>query len=139
MTYRVTNTTMDRTKTHIHRRAPKLIMEPVVGGNRLGMGKSCEITDAQYEQTKALLTEWESCGMVEIKKIGEDTPKKEAKEKSFVLSPETAKKLEFFEKTKVEDDLTTTESAGASEVKSEEPPSSESTPPKKGPGRPKKW
>jgi hypothetical protein len=133
MTYKVINTSMDRTKTHLHRKSPKFIHEPVVGGKRLTMGTSCEITDAQYEQSKALLIEWQSYGMIEVKKLGEDKPKEVKQEKEFVLSASAAKKVDL----KVDEPITT-ESAGASEVRLEET-SSEVTPPKKGPGRPKKW
>ena len=131
--YKIRNTTMDRTRTHLHRVAAKLVMEPVLGGHRIKMRETIEITDDHYAQVKDMLAEWESKGMVEVTKVGVSIPSN-----PMIMSINTAgiERLEL----NLADDVVV---EGKVEVVTNptevvQNPVSEDNTPKKGPGRPKK-
>lgn len=68
--YKITNCVNDRSKEHLRRSAPGFIMEPSVGGVRIRMGESINLSDAHFEQNRKLLEGWERKGIVTIEKVG---------------------------------------------------------------------
>jgi type IV secretory pathway VirB10-like protein len=73
--WKITNTSMDRSKALLHRTAPKLEMEPIVAGKRLRMRQTMTISDHEYEHDKAHLEQHVRAGSIAVEKIGEDKKK----------------------------------------------------------------
>lgn len=63
---RVKNTSTDRSKTLLHRKAAKMQMEPNVGGKRLFMGQTCDLPEEAYERNKAYYDQLIADGVIEI-------------------------------------------------------------------------
>lgn len=68
--WKIKNTATDRSKTHLHRIAPSLEMEPVVAGRRLFMGTSVTISEGQYQHDCARLKMLEKTGAIECVYLG---------------------------------------------------------------------
>lgn len=135
--YRVKNTAEDRSKSLLHRTAPKFELEPMLCGRRVQLRGYVDITDEQYAANKATLDVWVKNGMVDVIDMGsegkappvvEDSIKWVAKEEMGepVINATSVAKLEFAaeELTPVPsgDELTATlEPAGATEVVEEVP------------------
>lgn len=68
--YRIKNTADDRQKALLHRTASKFATEPDLGGRRIRLGTSIEITDEHFARVKPVLDEWVKNGMVEYELIG---------------------------------------------------------------------
>ena len=72
----VTNTTLDHTKSMLMRRAPKLVMEPVIAGQRLRLRSSLVLSDAQFEHNRADLEKLSGQGVLDFKQMSQDKPSK---------------------------------------------------------------
>lgn len=71
---RVKNTALDRTKTHLHRVASKLHMEPIVHGQRLRLGDSTDLSEEVYQRNKGYYDKLIADGTIEfVSQEGEDT------------------------------------------------------------------
>lgn len=71
MSYKIKNTALDPSKRFLHRTAPKLQMEPVIGGRRLRLKSSLVISDELFEHNKANLELWRKWGVVDWETSGE--------------------------------------------------------------------
>jgi hypothetical protein len=63
---RIKNTSTDRSKALLHRKAPKLEMEPMVNGRRLFMGQSCDLPEEVYEKNEDYYNRHIANGVLEI-------------------------------------------------------------------------
>lgn len=66
MSVRIKNTANDRSKAHLHRTAARFELEPSFGGQRIRLGESRVISDADYHRNKQVIDEWVAKGIVEI-------------------------------------------------------------------------
>jgi len=66
MSVRIKNTANDRSKVHLHRTAARFELEPSFGGQRIRLGESRVISDADYRRNKQVIDEWVAKGIVEI-------------------------------------------------------------------------
>ncbi len=68
MTIRIKNTADDRTKTRLHRVAPKLIQEPCILGRRLRLGETMFISEESYSSKflKEYLSSLVKDGVIDI-------------------------------------------------------------------------
>lgn len=63
---KIKNTALDRSKTLLHRTAPKLEMEPVINGHRLRLNSSAEVTEEWAEKNKKYLEDLIKMGVIEV-------------------------------------------------------------------------
>lgn len=73
---RVKNTSTDRSKVLLHRKAAKLEMEPTVNGQRLRMGTSTDLSEDVYERNKPYFDKLVGDGVIEISSLGGPTIEK---------------------------------------------------------------
>lgn len=72
--WKIMNVSMDRRFTEARRKAPGLIMEPLIGSIRLRMGKSMEVTDAHFQSIKPQLDGWKTKGVVDYENLEAKNP-----------------------------------------------------------------
>lgn len=94
MSYKIKNTALDHTKRMRLRTAPKMEMEPIIGGQRLRLNSTMTISDELFDYSKTNLELYKSWGVIDWEKIGGESEKKD---------PETDKKDPEGEPKKVED------------------------------------
>lgn len=89
---KLTNTADRRDKAHLHRKAIRHELEPMLGNQRIRLNCFITITDEQYKAAEALITRWVNDGIVEVvrestyRRVPGETPNKD----TFVKVPETA-------------------------------------------------
>jgi len=88
--WKIVNTSMDRSKALLHRTAPKLEMEPMIGGNRLRMQQITAITDHQHELNKEQLERLVRSGVITMEKVSDDKPKPVKAEPPKAVAPALA-------------------------------------------------
>lgn len=136
MPYLVKNTFLDKTKTHRHRIAPKLQVEPVIGGKKLKLRSQIVLTDDEHAASEKLIKELEAAGVLECCPFKQATPEQLSEEASQPVPPQEETPAAIEEATVEVPDAV--EEAKEEEPKVEEPAPVEEPKKKKRRGRPKK-
>lgn len=71
--WKVINSTLDHTKRFLHRRASKMVMEPVIAGQTCRLRSSIMLTDVQKANNEAYLAHLVSQGVVTVEEVGGST------------------------------------------------------------------
>lgn len=66
---RIKNTAEDRSKSLLHRTAPKFELEPSLGGQRIRIRSFIDITEDHYAKVKHIVDVWVKAGMVEVVRL----------------------------------------------------------------------